>query len=293
MQSDEIKQVRIVYYSGTGSTKKVAQCFEEKLKDKGIIVITHSVREIIQDSEQHEDLLLVVYAVHGLNAPEAVYRWIDEHKSATGGKAVVISVSGGGETTPNTACRVRCIHKLKKKGYDVVYERMLVMPSNWIVETKEPLAVKLLEVLPNRVEAIVKDILSGVRRKFKPGIIDRMLARVCELEKIGAKEFGKRLKCKDTCTGCGWCNNHCPSGNINMKDGKPSFGGQCHMCLNCIYGCPQKAIEPGMLKFIVIKNGYNLKELEKKVPYPDPIDVKKLAAGYVWSGVRKYLLEDK
>lgn len=46
------------------------------------------------------------------------------------------------------------------------------------------------------------------------------------------------------------------------------------------------------MDFVVIKEGYSLKALEQKVPYPEPVDVEKLAKGFVWSGVRKYLLNE-
>lgn len=288
----EIKNVKIMYYSGTGSTRKVAGCFEDCLKDKGISVQTYSVVEKNTPQVQEEDLLLVVYAVHGLNAPEAVYRWINGLPAVEGKRAVVVSVSGGGEASPNTASRVRCIRRLEKKGYLVTYETMLVMPSNWIVATHEALAVKLLEVLPSKVELVVSDILSGVGRRTKPFWIDRCLAWICEMEKMGAKEFGKRIKCNGDCNGCGSCSNNCPAGNIKMEGGRPAFGKQCHMCLNCLYGCPRKALTPGIMKFVMIKEGYSLKELENKEPWPEPVNVQELAKGFVWAGVKKYLLTE-
>lgn len=293
MLLNEIKNAKIVYYSGTGNTRKVARCFEDCMKDKGISVQTYSVVEKNTPQVQEDDLLLVVYAVHGMNAPEAVYRWINSLPAVEGKRAAVVSVSGGGEASPNTASRVGCIRRLEKKGYSVTYETMLVMPSNWIVATHEALAVKLLDVLPYKAELVVGDILSGVRRRTKPLLIDRLLSCICELEKKGAKEFGKRIECGTDCNGCSRCMNNCPAGNIEMKCGRPSFGKQCHMCLNCLYGCPRKALTPGIMKFVMIKEGYSLKELEHKAPWPEPVNVQELAKGFIWAGVRKYLLSDK
>jgi ferredoxin len=271
----------------------VADVFEKAFTEKGIEVLKFSVtgKEIPQ--EDKDDMLLVVYAVHACNAPEPVYRWIKSLSAEVRGRAAVISVSGGGEVSPNTACRVNCIKKLRKKGYDVIYDKMLVMPSNWIVETKEPLAVKLLEVLPERVDRIINDLIAGTRRSSRPALIDRLFSKLGEIEKQGTGSFGKKLKCGDSCTSCGWCSSHCPAGNITIENGRAVFGAKCNLCLSCIYGCPKKAISPGIANFIVIKQGFNLKELEQKVPYPEPVDVEKLAKGFVWSGVKKYLLEEK
>lgn len=292
MLQNKITNVKIIYYSGTGNTRKVAGCFEDCLKDKGIPVQTYSVVEKNKPQVQENDLLLVIYAVHAMNAPEAVYEWIRGLPAVKGMRAVVVSVSGGGETCPNTASRISCIHKLERKGYWVTYETMLVMPSNWIVATHEELAVKLLDVLPYKVGLVVADILSGVERRTKPLLLDRFLSWIGELEKVGAREFGKRIKCSGDCNGCSWCRNNCPAENIRIVNGRPAFGDHCHICLNCLYGCPQKALSPGTMKFIMIKEGYSLKALEKKAPCQEPVNVEELAKGFLWAGIRKYLCSE-
>lgn len=200
MLLNEIKNAKIVYYSGTGNTRKVSLCFDECMKDKGISVQTYSVVEKNIPQVQEEDLLLVVYAVHGFNAPEVVYRWINSLPDVEGKRAAVVSVSGGGDVSPNTASRIGCIRRLEKKGYSVTYEAMLVMPSNWIVATHEALAVKLLDVLPYKVELVVGDILSGMMRRTKPLWIDRLLSWICELERREPKYSGKESSVAETVT---------------------------------------------------------------------------------------------
>ncbi len=77
-------------------------------------------------------MLLLLFSVHAFNAPDAVYKWIDGLDTVKHISAAVISVSGAGDVCPNTACRVSSIKRLTKKGYHVLYERMIVMPSNWV-----------------------------------------------------------------------------------------------------------------------------------------------------------------
>lgn len=74
-----------------------------------------------------------------------------------------------------------------------------------------------------------------------------------------------------------------------MKINRPRFSNKCNLCLKCIYGCPQKALILGIGKFLIIKQGYNFEELRMKTPTSKDID--NLANGYIWSGVKKYLLE--
>ena len=287
------KTVKIIYYSGTGGTARVAECFKSIFKNVGYEVLTQQLKKNISDMTSEHELLVLLFAVHACNAPAAVYKWIANLEKVKNIPAVVISVSGGGEVIPNTACRKSCIRRLERKGYKVLYEKMLVMPSNWIVAIELPLARMLFKVLPQKVKGIVEDIENGVLRRTKPYLIDRLFSYIGELEKYCTKFFGKRIKYTEKCTGCGWCSSNCPAGNITLEAGKPKLGSKCHLCLNCIYGCPNKALKPGMGKFFVIKEGYDLKAIEELGILKETVDVEALAKGYLWSGIRKYLLEDK
>lgn len=289
----KINKVKIVYFSGTGSTALVADTLERKLTERGLSVIKSEIRAGTFPLDNKEDLLVLLFAVHAFNAPGIVYGWID---SLPGNKnrsvpAALISVSGGGEMTPNTACRLSSIRKLEKKSYTVVYEQMIVMPSNWIVKTDDGLAIRLLEILPSKVESIADDLLAGVVRRTRPKFIDRMFSRAGEIEKTGAKFFGQKIRVNEKCNGCGWCMKKCPANNISMSKNRPIFGSECFLCLRCIYGCPENALTSSTFKFIILKDGYDLKDIEKRMKGIKPAPVENLAKGYLWKGVREYLLE--
>jgi ferredoxin len=275
----------IAYFSGTGGTAMVANCFYESLNEAGY---SGDIHAISQGAGQH-DLLFLLFPIHACNAPKSVYRWIKDLPTVDNIPAAVISVSGGGMVSPNTASNVSSIKKLKKKGYDVIYDQMLIMPNNYMVPTKEPLSVKLLEILPSKVQQIVKDILSETQQRTSPLLRDRFVSKFGELEKPGARIFGKLIKASKDCEGCGWCSKHCPTGNISMVNENPKFAGKCNLCLCCIYGCHKKALMPRIGKFMVLKEGFDLKQIEKKVPLEETIHIDELAKGYLWSGLKKYL----
>ncbi len=285
-----LKRVKLVYYSGTGCTERVARCFEGSIRDLGSEVHVQSLSKNAMLVTAEYDMLVLLFAVHACNAPEVVYKWLDGLEHVKDKPAVVISVSGGGEVMPNTACRVTSINKLESKGYQVFYEQMLVMPSNWIVSTKPPLAKMLLNVLPQKIKIIVNDIEKGVFHRTTPYMIDRFFTRIGLIERLGARYFGKHIRFSDSCTGCGWCSSNCPAGNITLEDGRPKFSNKCHLCLKCIYGCPRKALKPGLIKFVIIKDGFDLNSIDK-IELVEEVDVLHLTKGYLWSGVRKYLLD--
>ena len=201
----KINKVKIAYFSGTGSTARVADALEREFTAHGISVIKLEIRAGNILSGDKEDLLILLFAVHAFNAPKIVYKWIDSLSSNNNRPvhAAVISVSGGGEMTPNTACRVSSIRKLERKNYKVVYEKMLVMPSNWFVKTDDRLAIRLLEILPSKAECIADDLLAGVLYRTRPKFIDRIFSRIGEMEKTGTKFFGQKIRVNENCNGCG------------------------------------------------------------------------------------------
>ncbi|GAK52399.1 hypothetical protein U14_03650 [Candidatus Moduliflexus flocculans] len=294
MNTNEKKKlaiVRIVYFSGTGCAAHVAETFKLEFEAAGSLVQMHELRHGIPAPEGEYTFLLLCFAVHACNAPHPVMQWAESLPSVPHIPAAVISVSGGGEVTPNLACRVAIKRRLAKKGFDVEYEKMLTMPSNWIVSTKPSLAARLLEVLPQKVAFIVRELTVGTRRKTFPGVGNRLLSLLGRCETSGAKEFGKKIRVRDTCTGCGLCARRCPVGNIALHERKPIFGTHCIMCLNCLYHCPQKSLYPGIGKFILIPEGFDLKNIQATVPWIAPLDVKTEARGWLWLGVKRYLLD--
>lgn len=287
----EIHTIQIVFFSGTGGTARAAKAFANAFAQKGLQAVMTELHIGAPPSVPQGELLILIYPVYALNAPYPVFEWIAAHKAAKGTPAAVISVSGGGEITPNTACRVKVNRTLAKAGYDVVYEHMMVMPSNLLVAIPDDVAVRLLRVLPQKVECIVEELLHGSHRRTKPYVFDRMMAKVGELERYGSRKAGKRFYANDSCNACGLCVLGCPRGNIIMKNGKPVFGAKCVLCLHCVYACKKRAIQnkDKLINKVVFKEGYDLTALETRMEGKKLRPVEELAKGFVWKSVRDYL----
>lgn len=287
------EKIRIAWFSGTGGTKKAADTLDKSLRERGADVVMQELRsDALPDGVFSEDMLVIIYPVYAMNAPEPVYDYIRQHEQVHGTSAAVLSVSGGGELTPNKACRRRVVRLLEKRGYKVVYERMLIMPANVFTSTPSGTAVSLIRVLPEKIEKITCDILSGVTRRTKPGVLNTALAYVGGLERYGAKTFGRHIKASDGCNGCSLCAAKCPVGNIHLEDGRPVFGNKCVLCMKCLYSCPQRALSPQFVKFFVIKDGFSLSDMEKAAEETAEQTPLELPDGSGWAGVRKYLTEN-
>ncbi len=282
------KKINIVYFTGTGGTERAAKCFESEFKEKGYEVGLLRLKGNACFGYSEKTPLLLLYPVYEMNAPANVYDWLNSMGTVDKVPAAVISVSGGGETSPNTACRAEAIQILERKGYTVTYENMLIMPLNVFFQLKPQISWILLDALPKKVKILASDIDRGEVRRTKPRAFDKLLTRYGRREGLKIKTVAKSFIIGEACIGCGWCSEHCPTGNISITDGKPVFSDNCNFCLSCIYGCPKEALKVTKDKFAVIKQGYNLNRLDKFPPIGSG-EAEKLTKGWLYSGMRNYL----
>ena len=279
------KKINIVYFSGTGGTEKAAKCFETEFINTGYTVKLLRLQAGSYFGYSDNTPLMLLFPVYAMNAPGLVYDWLSSIATSNSVPAMVISVSGGGETSPNTACRVKAIKMLENKGYIVTYEEMLIMPANVFINLKPEISKLLIDALPKKAKRIVSEIDSGKTLRKKPLAIDRLFSSLGHMEEKGAKSIGQTIAVSESCIGCGWCSENCPTGNISIVDGKPSFSDKCNFCLSCIYGCPKKALTPRKGKFAVLKQGYSLNEIEKLPPI-ESADIDKLTKGWLYGGLK-------
>ncbi|KJR44942.1 Ferredoxin [Desulfosporosinus sp. I2] len=289
------KKVQLVFFSGTGGVKRIANAFYQELLNRDLAVIQNNLdsseiaRNNIPTDEEliSTDLIILIYPVHAFDAPAPIYDWV-EKTCFEKNRIAVISVSGGGEGWPNTGCRNHLCKILEEKGCCVVYDRMMCMPCNWVFKINDHAAMWQLRVIPIKVNQILDDLLAyRIRRaNLKMGF---WRAIITKLEKKEAHKFAKDLKIDVSCTGCGWCVGHCPVNNLEMRDKRPYFKDHCVMCFRCVYACPSKAIKSKSLQ--VLKNGYSLSDLEKRMEGVELEPVEKCCKGVLWAPMRKYLLD--
>ncbi len=283
-------RINITYFTGTGGTAMAARALDKTLTAAGAVTRLNELTcESNVDEAGANDFLIVCYPVYAFTAPRPVLKHLKRLSASDGTPAAVISVSGGGEVSPNLACRRKPIRLLERRGYRVVYENMLVMPANAIEPTPDALARRLLAVLPDKAEAIASAMLNGVERRSAPDFSNRMLAWFGRMEQLFARLVGKLMKVSGECTACGLCAAFCPTGNIRMVGEHPAFAWQCVTCLRCVYNCPAQALRPRLGKMLVIDGGYSLSDYESGDAPAVPDGDDDAANGKAFDGVRDYL----
>ena len=282
------KRINIVYFSGTGGTERAAKCFDSEFKAKSYETKLLHLTGTAYFGYNEEAPLLLLFPVYEMNAPAHVYDWLNSIKPVDNVPAMIISVSGGGETTPNLSCRKEAIEILEGKGYTVTYENMLIMPLNVFFQLNLRISKLIIEALPVKVKVFAEEIDRGVSRRTTPKAFNKLLTQYGRREGLKVRNCGKSFIISDSCISCGWCAENCPTGNISISDKKPCFADKCNLCLSCIYGCPKKAITPTKNKFAVIRQGYCLNKLDEQ-PAISSEEAKELTKGWFYGNFRKYL----
>jgi ferredoxin len=146
----------------------------------------------------------------------------------------------------------------------------------------------LLNAVQHKVNLILDDLSAGKTRRTN-GKMSAARAWVTDMEKGSASMFPHDIRITEDCTGCGLCVKNCPEGNITLQAGRPIFGNTCVMCFRCVYACPKHAMQTN--NFMVLKEGFDLHALEKRMDGVELQPVEQCAKGMMWGAVRDYLLD--
>ena len=163
---------------------------------------------------------------------------------------------------------------------------MLIMPCNFFIPGDDHMNMRLLNILPKKVEALLRDLKEehSYRSKSRLGILQKLIAAA---EKKGSMYAGSQLVTGRECSGCGICARDCPTDNIQIIEDRAVFNKSCILCMRCIYNCPEKAIVSN--SSFILKEGFDLNALEKRMKGIEIQPLEQCARGLLWIGVRKYL----
>ncbi len=254
--------IALVFFSGTNSTFILSKELTKKLKELSNDVTMVSVEAILKEKVEIDfknfDMLGFVLPIYGGGEPHIIFDVVDMLPRNKESVFIIRTAASFGYF--NQSASIRLKNKLREKWYDVFYERIVVLTSNFLLDFDDELIKKLYEVTINRkVPAIVKDINAKKRRLPKRDFIRYVITAVGYylFDKIGRKRYGKSLYANKDCTKCKLCERRCPTSNIDFKSGSFNSGSNCAWCMRCVYECPKNAIHSRGMDFVAFKTGYN------------------------------------
>ncbi len=234
----------IVYFTGTGNSRRAARLLACRLEDSALDVFPF-LKEGRPLELQSSTPWIFVAPTYGWQLPH-VFRDLLKNARLTGSKeAYFVLTCGSGVGDAETHLRALC----RELGLQFKGLQPLVMPENYIAMFPVPderasrviikKADRVLEALAPRLRAgeTLPPVRAGLPGKLMSGLVNTVFTRGV----VSAKPFYTTA----ACTGCGLCARVCPQNNIRIENGRPRWSRECIHCMACISKCPARAIEYG------------------------------------------------
>lgn len=229
----------IYYFSGTGNSKWAARLLARELDDEARDIAAF-LKNPSRIQIRANEVLGIVFPVYAWGPPGIVKRFLPYLRIESGAFCYAVCTCGD-----DAGCAIEHL----KKRVPILSGYSLQMPNNYIVsydvddaQTKQ----RKLDAAKVRIPQIAADI-----RQRKP-IFDVVKGSFPHLKTAVVHPIfhafamnPKPYYAEDTCKACGLCVRTCPTDNIALVNGKPSWGSACEQCMGCINRCPVRAIQYG------------------------------------------------
>lgn len=264
-----MKTVGIFYFSGTGNTEIIADMIREAFAEREYHVDSIRMEEVLKSGRimnpAEYDFVGIGCPVLGYSSPKIVLdfiRILPKMLPKENSPKVFIFRSAGGVAPVNYNASKPIIRRLAAIGYDVFYERIFSISSNWIFKFDDDVILKLYEASRKKAGLMCDEVILGKKHLYKTGLWRKVMMEAVMLADLPfLRMIGKDYIVGTSCTQCGLCITNCPSGNICEKNGRIKFGMSCNSCMRCVYSCPKNAIRFRTLSFFAVPGGYNIKKI--------------------------------
>ena len=232
----------MLYFSGTGNSKYVAELFAGNMG-----AVCHSIEEDVDFAAlmKKSDIIAFCYPVYMSRVPRIMREFASGHMDELKGKKVIVFctqllLSGDG---------ARAFAALLPKNHGkVIYAEHFFMPNNVnnmaiLPMPRDKTIKKCMEKTAQKMQIVCGHIKQGKvkRRGFNP--ISRGLGLLQGVFLSSTERLAnKTVRIDKDCTRCGVCVKICPMENLALDDGEITHHHNCTMCYRCINKCPEKAI---------------------------------------------------
>jgi len=234
----------VVYYSGTGNSRYVAEALADMTGDE-LLAAAPMIRSGGETALSSEKPWIFVGPVYGWQLAHIFTKWIAETKLCGAKEAYFLLTCGGDMGNSGAYLEKLC----KKKALIFCGAQEIVMPENYIAMFKAPgpkASAKIRKAAFPKIEEAARKILAGENfpsREVK--MADRVKSSLVNAAFYKFFVKSKDFYAKENCIGCGKCAENCPVNGIEMREGKPVWTGKCTHCMACICGCEVSAVEYG------------------------------------------------
>ncbi|MFA9396884.1 MAG: EFR1 family ferrodoxin [Clostridiaceae bacterium] len=236
-----MEKLAIVYFSGTGNTRYIADKMKESIIKTNIQVDLINIEKNIINPNRY-DYIIIGGPVYVERYPEILLKYIEDNLSNYKGKCMMYSTQGAYGATPVFKHAIKRIRSL-----NISYYNYLIMPNNFytfmLKRCSKDKEKKLIKTASLKAQNMVLEFLNG-----KTSSYDSLNIRVYSAEiiyKLVYPFFRKLLMRnleidKNLCIKCGICENSCPAKSLKFYP-KLEINDDCTFCQRCIHNCPKNA----------------------------------------------------
>ena len=237
----------IFVFSGTGNSLAVAQLLAKKLNDRIVPVMDAlDASEIIALAEGES--LGFVFPVYSWGPPAVVMQLLAEVKMLSKPSYLYFVCTCGDDIGKTADVFKEAVERRNwtcNAGFSVTMPNTYVCLPGFDVDRSD-LAQRKLAHATVRVMSIAQ------RLEDREHVFDCHEGGFPRLKTYGIRPLFNRFlmdpkpfHSTDACVSCGKCIQVCPKKNIKWKNGRPSWGTDCTMCMACYHHCPKHAVEYG------------------------------------------------
>lgn len=235
----------LIYFSGTGNTKYIAQCIKNEFINEKDTITMYSIEEHFKINPSEYNFLILGSPKFYEYTPKFFMKWIKENLPAAQIPMETIVFCTGCAPTKTSFKDIEKI--LFKKKYIVVMTKTFQMPNNYLIgKYRGTPKEKYSQYYKNSKEKainLVNNFKNNIYSKETIGfIISGLFKNISYLCSSKTSSKAKNFSVNLNCTSCGLCEQCCPTQNIKIIDGKITFGDKCIFCTRCVNSCPTNAI---------------------------------------------------
>lgn len=254
-------------FSGTGNTYLAASFLKDELEKLHYEVDIKKMEGDITSCDVNDyDVVGIGFPIYGFNPPQVVPKFVKKIETPKEKKKLFFFRTSGEPFMWNDVASRRLAKRLKKRNFELILDKHLLMPYNIMFRYKDALAKQLYLYLKSLCKLLALQIQNEENEGTNYAWYKRPLSFVARLVYVVPyvnKAFYVHVN-KKKCNNCNLCINSCPTKAIyRNKKGKIKFNTKCTVCMRCSMFCPQDAVRFGMLSHWRVNGAYNFKKLEQ------------------------------
>ncbi len=242
-----MNETELYYFSGTGNSLHAARELQKRLPEARLIAL---VGLLGQDTVKTDAKTVgFVFPLHLTTSPIPVREFFRKIDLSSAGYVFALVTRGGSQS-------IGVDKILKKRGHGLDALFFLNMADNDPKMKSFKLATaEELERIEAALQADLDVVAQRIARREKVGPEDDSPPQPLSpamgfFARLGLA-IADRLPLEESfytdekCTGCGTCEEVCPSGKIAMVNGEPAWtkDAGCYMCFACVDFCPEAAVQ--------------------------------------------------